>query len=76
MFMSMVAEQGMFIGAGKGLFYVGRLSFSENSRPIRKSVFMERGIYRPVIGFSRRKVGYKSREERDVQKKMRWKETV
>ena len=31
MFMSMVAEQGMFIGAGKGLFSVGRLSFSENS---------------------------------------------
>ena len=31
MFMSMVAEQGMFIGVGKGLFSVGRLSFSENS---------------------------------------------
>jgi len=31
MFMSMVAEQGMFIGAGKGLFSGGRLSFSENS---------------------------------------------
>jgi len=37
---------------------------------------MERGIYRPVIGFSRRKVVYKSREERDVQKKMRRKEAV
>jgi hypothetical protein len=37
---------------------------------------MERGIYRPVIGFSRRKVVYKSREERNVQKKMRWKEVV
>jgi len=37
---------------------------------------MERGIYRPVIGFSRRKVVYKSREERNVQKKMRRKEVV
>ena len=43
MFMSMVAEQGIFNGAGKGLFSVGGLSLSEISGGLENRSSWKRG---------------------------------